>query len=166
MPRLSSRILPDGSFKQGFRPHSCTSPVCGQSLAVFGCPWPCGYPPNLLCTKFRHSNSRKFLIPHSPVSTMSCTVLRPVQYSQPSTTLTNPQQTSPVDNLEQHPLDPICCHERQVLKYQCKIWYKYPKFGTRTSIDCECWFLFPMGLWLVALISWRLLDTMEICQES
>ena len=35
---------------------------------------------------------------------------------------------------------------------------KSPDCGTRTSIDREWWLLFPVGLWLIAAISWRLLD--------
>ena len=64
----------------------------------------------------------------------------------------------------------------QILKYHCKIWYKFPDCGT-TSIDREWWLLFPVCLWLVAVISfsfwmvawmaavisWGLLGTMEIC---
>ena len=64
-----------------------------------------------------------------------------------------------------------------ILRYHWKIWYKFPDCGTRTSIDCEWWLLFPTGLWLVAVICWGLLDgcsgfwrrlsTMKCaCQES
>ena len=38
------------------------------------------------------------------------------------------------------------------------IWYKVPDCGTRTCMDRELWSLFPMGLWLDAVISysfWR-----------
>ena len=31
---------------------------------------------------------------------------------------------------------------------------------------CEWWLPFPLGLWLVALISWRLLGTLELCMPS
>ena len=40
------------------------------------------------------------------------------------------------------------------LKYHPKFWYKIPRFYT--SIDCEWWLLFPVGLWLAAAVSWRL----------
>ena len=68
----------------------------------------------------------------------------------------------------------------RILKYNCKIWYNFPNCGTRTSLGHEWWLAFPMGLWwvvviscsfwmvvwVVALISWRLLGTMEMCMPS
>ena len=45
-----------------------------------------------------------------------------------------------------------------ILKYRAKVWHKFPDCGGRTRIDREWWLLFPVGLWLVAVISWRLLD--------
>ena len=64
-----------------------------------------------------------------------------------------------------------------VRKYRCKIWCKFPDCGTKTSVDREWWWVFPTGLWLVAVIpysfwmaawmvapvSWRLFGTMEAC---
>ena len=38
-----------------------------------------------------------------------------------------------------------------ILKYGCKIWYKVPAWGTRTSIDRAWRLSLPMGLWLVAV---------------
>ena len=43
-----------------------------------------------------------------------------------------------------------------ILPYHCNIWYKFADCGTRTSIDSEWWLFFPMGLWLVAAISYSL----------
>ena len=45
-----------------------------------------------------------------------------------------------------------------ILKYYRKIWYKSPDCSTKTSIDRVWWLVFPLGLWLVAVISRRLLD--------
>ena len=71
----------------------------------------------------------------------------------------------------------IWCREKMaILKYHCKIWWKFPDCGARTGIDRERWLLFPTGLWVVAgmycsfsmvawvvaLISRRLLGTREL----
>ena len=54
-----------------------------------------------------------------------------------------------------------------------KIWYQSlnttAKFGTNSQMvaeeqaDGEWWLPLPLDLWLVALISWRLLGTLEMC---
>ena len=38
------------------------------------------------------------------------------------------------------------------------------KFGTNSEMVCEWWLSFPMGLWLVAIIPWRLLDACWLLQ--
>ena len=46
----------------------------------------------------------------------------------------------------------------QFLNTTAKFGTTFPDGGTRTSIDREWWLLFPTGLWLVAVISQRLVD--------
>ena len=52
----------------------------------------------------------------------------------------------------------IWCGENlaPILKSHGKIWYKFPDCSTRTSMDREWGLLFPMGLWLVAAISYSI----------
>ena len=53
----------------------------------------------------------------------------------------------------------IRCGEKwaPILKYRCKIWNKFPECGPRRSIDGGWRLLLPVGLWLVAAISFSFL---------